>query len=96
MAKKFVHIHVDEDALEKIYWAKTKAMAEEKKGLRNGRVKSHSDAIVWMYEKIQELSKVLKEKIAEEYSEEKDNNNEETKNEKKTEQSSRRHTSNYK
>ena len=64
MTKRTYHINIFEDAMEKIYWAKTKALTEQKNGLSKAHVKSHSDTIMWMYEKIQELSKALKGKIA--------------------------------
>ncbi len=62
-SKKLFHVSADEDGMQKLLWAKAKAIDEYKRGLLSERVKSHSDSIVWMFNKIQQLSKVLKGRL---------------------------------
>jgi len=54
---------ISDEAMQKLIWAKSKALHEYKKGMLEQPTKSHSEEIIWMYNKIQELSKVLKTKI---------------------------------
>ena len=61
--KKLYHVSADEDGMQALLWAKAKGINEYKKGLLDEPIKTHSDSMVWMYKKIQELSKVLKTKL---------------------------------
>jgi hypothetical protein len=64
--KAFHTIKLTLDAYDKLIWAKRNAMSEQKKLHNKEIIVNLSESIVWMYDKIQELSKVLKDKLEEE------------------------------
>lgn len=96
MKEKPYHLKITDEAMQKLMWAKSKALHEYKKGLLKDTTKSHSDEIIWMYNKIQELSKVLKTKIDKDNADNTKKKQEDKKNVKKTIKSPKRDTINYK
>lgn len=63
MGKNNHHIKISEEAVDVLVWARGKARIEFKKGLSKEVPKAYGDDIIWMYQKIQELSKILKTKL---------------------------------
>jgi len=57
------HIKATTESLNHLNWARKKAIEEYQRGIMKKKIKSHSEEIIWMYEKIQQLSKALKNKL---------------------------------